>query len=62
MSFAESLGGVDSLITYPFTQTHAEMPDDLRKKLGVDEYLLRVSVGIENIEDILGDLKQAIKG
>ncbi|PRR83622.1 trans-sulfuration enzyme family protein [Clostridium vincentii] len=62
VSFAESLGGVDLLITYPFTQTHAEMPDDLRKKLGVDEYLLRLSVGIENIDDILGDLKQAIKG
>jgi len=62
VSFAESLGGVDSLITYPFTQTHAEMPADLRKKLGVDEYLLRVSVGIENIDDILNDLKQAIKG
>jgi len=62
VSFAESLGGVDSLITYPFTQTHAEIPDDFRKKLGIDEYLLRVSVGIENIEDILNDLKQAIKG
>jgi cystathionine gamma-synthase len=62
VSFAESLGGVDSLITYPFTQTHAEMPADLRRKLGVDEYLLRISVGIENIEDILGDLEHAIKG
>lgn len=62
VSFAESLGGVDSLITYPFTQTHAEMPAELRKKLGVDEYLLRVSVGIENIADILNDLEQAIKG
>ncbi|MBD7911980.1 MULTISPECIES: PLP-dependent aspartate aminotransferase family protein [Clostridium] len=62
VSFAESLGGVDTLITYPFTQTHSEIPDDLRKRLGVDEYLLRLSVGIENIKDILDDLKQAIKG
>jgi cystathionine gamma-synthase len=62
VSFAESLGGVDTLITYPFTQTHSEIPDELRKRLGVDEYLLRLSVGIENVEDILNDLKQAIKG
>ncbi|MDS0527180.1 PLP-dependent aspartate aminotransferase family protein [Clostridium sp. SHJSY1] len=62
VSFAESLGGVDTLITYPFTQTHSEIPTDLRKRIGVDECLLRLSVGIENVEDILNDLKKAIKG
>lgn len=62
VSFAESLGGVDTLITYPFTQTHSEIPADLRKRIGVDEYLLRLSVGIENVQDILNDLKKAIKG
>ncbi|MGL4109399.1 trans-sulfuration enzyme family protein [Clostridium sp. LP20] len=62
ISFAESLGGVETLITYPFTQTHSELPDDLRKRLGVDEYLLRIAVGIENINDLIGDLERAIKG
>lgn len=60
--FAESLGGVETLITYPFTQTHSELPDDVRKKLGVDEYLLRISVGIENINDLIQDLERAIEG
>jgi cystathionine gamma-synthase len=62
VSFAESLGGVDTLITYPFTQTHSEIPTDLRQRIGVDEYLLRLSVGIENVQDILNDLEKAIKG
>lgn len=60
--FAESLGGVETLITYPYTQTHSEIPENLKKKLGVDEYLLRISVGIENIKDLINDLKNAIKG
>lgn len=58
--FAESLGGVETLITYPITQTHSEIPEDIKKRLGVDEYLLRLSVGIENIEDLIEDLKNAI--
>lgn len=58
--FAESLGGVESLITYPMAQTHAEVPEDLRIKLGVDETLIRLSVGIENVEDLINDLNQAI--
>ena len=57
--FAESLGGVESLLTYPYKQTHAEVPEDLRKKLGVDDTLLRLSVGIENIKDLIEDLEQA---
>lgn len=58
--FAESLGGVETLITYPFTQTHSEIPDEIKQKLGVDEYLLRLSVGIENIDDLINDLENAI--
>lgn len=61
INFAESLGGVETLITYPFTQTHADIPEDIRKRLGVDEYLLRLSVGIENIDDLINDLKSAIE-
>ena len=58
--FAESLGGVETLITYPITQTHSEIPEDIKKRLGVDEYLLRLSVGIENIEDLIKDLDKAL--
>lgn len=61
ISFAESLGGVESLITYPFTQTHSEIPKELRDKLGVDESLLRLSVGIESIDDLLNDLKSVLE-
>ena len=60
ISFAESLGGVETLITYPFTQTHVDMPNDLKHRLGVDERLLRLSVGIENINDLLDDLKSVL--
>lgn len=58
--FAESLGGVETLITYPITQTHSEIPEDIKKRLGVDEYLLRLSVGIENVEDLIKDLDKAL--
>jgi cystathionine gamma-synthase len=58
--FAESLGGVETLITYPFTQTHSEIPEEIKQRLGVDEYLLRLSVGIENIDDLINDLNNAI--
>ena len=58
--FAESLGGVETLITYPITQTHSEIPEDIKKRLGVDEYLLRLSVGIETIDDLIKDLENAI--
>ncbi|URZ04931.1 trans-sulfuration enzyme family protein [Clostridium felsineum] len=58
--FAESLGGVESLITYPYTQTHADIPDNIRQRLGVTDKLLRLSVGIENAQDLIKDLKRAI--
>lgn len=60
IKFAESLGGVETLITYPFTQTHADMPENIRQHLGIDEYLLRLSVGIEKIDDLIQDLQYAI--
>ena len=60
ISYAESLGGVESLITYPFTQTHAALPETLRLRTGVTENLLRFSVGIEAFEDLRDDLDQAL--
>ncbi len=60
-SFAESLGGVESLITYPVKQTHADIPWDLRNKLGINEKLMRLSVGIEAADDLIADLKQALR-
>lgn len=61
ISFAESLGGVETLITYPFTQTHVDMKAEIKEKLGVDRRLLRLSVGIENINDLLNDLKGVLE-
>lgn len=57
--FAESLGGTDTLITYPYLQTHADVPAEIREKKGINEKLLRISVGIEHIDDIIADLEQA---
>lgn len=59
ITFAESLGGVESFITYPSTQTHADIPEDIRIKNGIDNTLLRFSVGIENAQDLKEDLNQA---
>jgi len=60
ISFAESLGGVESLITYPIEQTHQAIPKEIRNRIGVDEYLLRLSVGIEEVKDLIADLDQGI--
>lgn len=60
IAFAESLGGVESFITYPATQTHADIPEEERTKRGVCNRLLRFSVGIEHIDDLKADLKQAL--
>jgi cystathionine gamma-synthase len=57
--YAESLGGVESLITYPILQTHADVPRSIREKLGIDECLLRLSVGIEDADDLISDLEAA---
>ncbi len=59
--FAESLGGVESLITYPVVQTHSAIPEELRNRIGVTDTLLRLSVGIEAVEDIIADLEQALE-
>ena len=58
--FAESLGGVESLITLPAVQTHADVPAEVRARLGISDCLLRLSVGIEDIDDIISDLEQAL--
>lgn len=59
--FAESLGGVESLVTYPMVQTHAAIPQEIRERLGVNDRLLRLSVGIENTDDLIRDLEQAME-
>ena len=59
-TLAESLGGVESLIEHPAIMTHASLPADVRAKLGIGDSLVRVSVGIEDVEDIMWDLDQAL--
>ena len=60
IQYAESLGGVETLITYPTTQTHADVPEEIRLKNGITPATLRLSVGIENVEDLIADLQQAL--
>ena len=60
ITFAESLGGPESLITLPVTQTHAVGPEAEREKLGITDSLLRLSVGLENVRDLIEDLEQAM--
>lgn len=61
ISFAESLGGVESFITYPITQTHMDIPEEVRISYGLTDRLLRISVGIEHADDIIADFEQAFK-
>jgi cystathionine gamma-synthase len=58
--FAESLGGVESLITYPLVQTHGAIPEAMRLSAGVNDRLVRLSVGIEDSDDIIADLDAAL--
>ncbi|WP_422657963.1 PLP-dependent transferase [Paenibacillus sp. EC2-1] len=60
IAFAESLGGVESLMTYPAVQTHADIPLEIRDAVGVDDRLLRFSVGIEHVDDLIADLDFAL--
>ncbi|GAB6988378.1 PLP-dependent transferase [Paenibacillus pini] len=60
IAFAESLGGVESLMTYPAVQTHADIPEEIRQAVGVDDRLLRFSVGIEHVDDLIADLGGAL--
>lgn len=57
--YAESLGGVETLITYPITQTHADVPEEIRLQNGITDRTLRLSVGIEDVEDLIDDLEAA---
>ena len=59
-TLAESLGGVESLSGHPATMTHASIPAEERRKAGLSDSLIRLSVGIEDVEDLIGDLRQTI--
>jgi cystathionine beta-lyase/cystathionine gamma-synthase len=59
-SLAESLGGVETLISHPATMTHASVPADVRHRIGITDGLVRLSVGIEDVEDLIADLDQAL--
>ena len=59
ITFAESLGGTESLITYPMKQTHPDVPKEWREKLGITDTLLRLSVGLEHVDELIADLEQA---
>lgn len=61
ITLAESLGGVESLVCHPASMTHASIPADIREKVGITDGLIRLSTGIENVNDIISDLDQAIK-
>lgn len=61
-SFAESLGGVESLITYPTTKTPADIPAEVRHSYGLTDDLLRFSIGIEDARDLIADLRQVLEG
>ncbi|MBM4444402.1 MAG: PLP-dependent transferase [Chloroflexi bacterium] len=61
-SLAESLGGVDSLVEHPATMSHASMPESVRNGVGITEGLIRLSVGLENVDDLVEDLEQALTG
>ena len=56
---AESLGGAETLLTYPIIQTHMDVPEETKKLLGLNDCLLRLSVGLERAEDLLSDLTEA---
>ena len=60
-TIAESLGGVESLVDHPGLMTHASIPPEKRKELGIDDSLIRLSVGIEDVTDLIADLDQALK-
>ena len=60
-SLAESLGGVESLIEHPAIMTHGSVEKSIRQSLGISDNFVRVSVGIEDVEDLIDDLKNALK-
>ena len=62
IALAESLGGVESLVCHPASMTHASIPREIREKVGITDGLIRLSVGIEGVDDLIADLNQAIEG
>jgi cystathionine gamma-lyase len=60
-ALAESLGGVESLINHPALMTHASVPEEQRQKLGITDSLVRLSVGVEDVRDLIDDLKSALE-
>jgi cystathionine beta-lyase/cystathionine gamma-synthase len=60
-SLAESLGGVETLISHPATMTHASIPREVREQIGITDGLVRISVGIEDAEDLIADLDAALE-
>ena len=58
--FAESLGGAESLLTYPLVQTNADIPPDMLARIGLNDRLLRLSIGLEDAADLVQDLAQAL--
>lgn len=61
IQYAESLGGVETLITYPMTQTHADVPQEVRARNGITERVLRLSVGIEDVQDLIHELEDVFR-
>lgn len=61
-TLAESLGGVESLVCHPVSMTHASVPESLRTEIGLSDGLIRLSVGVEDVEDLIADLEQALRG
>lgn len=61
IQFAESLGGVETLITYPMMQTHADLPREERDRKGINDRLLRISIGLEDVNDLIADLSQTLQ-
>jgi cystathionine beta-lyase/cystathionine gamma-synthase len=59
-TLAESLGGVESLVSHPATMTHAAVPEDARRRAGLTDGMIRLSVGCEDVEDLIGDIDQAL--
>ena len=59
-ALAESLGGVESLVNHPEKMTHASVPEDMRRQLGIGPNLIRLSCGIENAADLIDDIRQAL--
>ena len=59
-TLAESLGGVESLIEHPGLMTHASLPEERRKKLGISDTLIRLSIGLENIDDLIDDIESSL--